>query len=78
LRERALVSVVLTPDDYKIRTHLDHHSFGGCAPVMGKEGVSHRTPIQGLWFIGAQSESKGGVANAMTGACKALKMILKD
>jgi phytoene dehydrogenase-like protein len=76
LRERAQVRVVLTPDDYQARTHLSRHSFGGCAPVMGKEGLSHRTPIQGLWFAGAQSESKGGVANAMSGARKTTRTIL--
>jgi len=75
LRERAQVRVILTPDDFRLRTHQVHHSFGGAAPVMGKEGVPHRTPIRGLWFIGSQSESRGGVAGVMAGARKAIRMI---
>jgi all-trans-retinol 13,14-reductase len=75
LRERARIRIVLTPEDFRARTHQEHHSFGGCAPVMGKEGAPHRTPIQGLWFIGAQSESRGGVANVMAGARKAVRLI---
>jgi all-trans-retinol 13,14-reductase len=75
LRERAQLRVTLTPDDFRVRTHQEHHSFGGCAPVMGKEGAPHRTPIQGLWFIGSQSESRGGVAGVMAGARKAMQMV---
>jgi all-trans-retinol 13,14-reductase len=75
LRERAQLRVTLTPDDFRVRTHQEHHSFGGCAPVMGKEGAPHRTPIQGLWFIGSQSESRGGVAGVMAGARKAIQMV---
>lgn len=75
LRQHVQVQVVMTPDDFKKRTHLAHHSFGGAAPVMGKEKAPHRTPIPGLWFIGAQSESGGGVANVMAGAQKVARMI---
>lgn len=78
LRQHTLVRVVLTPEDFKARTHLKHHAFGGCAPVMGKDGAPHRTPIQGLWFIGAQSESKGGVTNVVVGASKVAKMMLEN
>ena len=73
LRERSQAQVILTPDDFRVRTHQVQHSFGGAAPVMGKEGVPHRTPIRGLWFIGSQSESRGGVAGVMAGARKAIK-----
>lgn len=76
LRQHAQVRVILTPDDFRARTHLAQHSFGGCAPVLGKDGAPHRTPIQGLWFIGAQSESKGGVANVIAGARKVVRLIL--
>jgi all-trans-retinol 13,14-reductase len=78
LRERSRVSVVLTPEDFRARTHTQHHSFGGAAPVMGKEGTPHRTPIKGLWFIGAQSQSRGGVASVMTGAHACVRMILEE
>jgi all-trans-retinol 13,14-reductase len=77
LRERAQVRVVLTPYDFRVRTNQEHHSFGGCAPVMGKAGAPHRTPIRGLWFVGAQSEGNGGVANVIAGTSKAAKMILE-
>ncbi len=77
LRERASVKVVLTPEDFRRRTYQEHHSFGGCAPVMGKEGIPHRTPIAGLWFVGSQSQSGGGVTNVMSGARRAAQMILK-
>ncbi|MBC7227936.1 MAG: NAD(P)/FAD-dependent oxidoreductase [Thermoflexales bacterium] len=77
LRARARVRVVFTPEDFRRRTHQEHHSFGGCAPVMGKAGIPHRTPIPGLWFIGSQSQSGGGVTNVMTGASRTAQMILR-
>jgi phytoene dehydrogenase-like protein len=77
LREHTLTSLVLTPDDFRQRTHLKHHSFGGVPPVIGNKPPAHKTPIQGLWFIGAQSESTGGVLNVMVGAQKVAKRILK-
>jgi len=75
LRERARTTVVLTPDDFRARTLQDRHSFGGRAPVMGKPLIPHHTPIQGLWFVGAQSESGGGVATVMAGSRKAVAMM---
>ncbi len=75
LRSRARVRVILTPENFRQRTHQEHHSFGGCAPVMGKEGIPHRTPIPGLWFIGSQSQSGGGVTNVMVGARRAVRMM---
>jgi phytoene dehydrogenase-like protein len=55
---------------------LEHHGFGGIAPIMGKQNPFHRTPVEGLWFIGAQSESGGGVAGVMVGARNASRRIL--
>ena len=76
LREHARVIVSMTPGDFSQRTHLlDHHSFGGVCPVMGKSGAPHKTPFSGLWFIGAQSETAGGVANVVLGARKAYRQI---
>jgi phytoene dehydrogenase-like protein len=78
LCKHAKVQVALTPVDFRKLTHLDHHAFGGTAPVMGKGGMPHQTPIEGLWFVGAQSESGGGIANVMAGARKtALKILAK-
>jgi all-trans-retinol 13,14-reductase len=78
LRDHTQVQRVLTPLEFKHRTHLAHHAFGGIAPVMGKQSPAHRTPIEGLWFIGAQSESGGGVAGVMIGARNVAKRILKE
>jgi prolycopene isomerase len=78
LRQHAKVVVSLTPVDFALRTYqLDHHSFGGVCPVMGRGGAPHRTPIDGLWFLGAQSETAGGVAGVTVGARTAIKKIRK-
>jgi phytoene dehydrogenase-like protein len=66
---------ILTPEDFRKRTHLEHHAFGGIAPVMGTPHIPHRTPIEGLWFVGAQSETGGGVNNVIPGAYKVTKNI---
>jgi hypothetical protein len=42
---------------------------------MGKSGAPHQTPFAGLWFIGSQSETAGGVPNVVLGARKAFRMI---
>jgi len=76
LRPHTLTSLVMTPDDFRKRTHLKHHSFGGIPPVMGNKAPSFKTPIPGLWFIGAQSESGGGVQNVMLGGQKVAKRIM--
>jgi prolycopene isomerase len=75
LAEHTRLRVVLTPDDFRRRTHLDHHAFGGIAPIMGKSGAPHKTPIEGLWFVGAQSESGGGLPNVIQGAYRTAKKI---
>jgi all-trans-retinol 13,14-reductase len=77
LRAHTLTSLVLTPEDFRQRTHLKHHSFGGIPPVIGNQPPAHKTPIEGLWFIGAQSESTGGVQNVMLGGQKVAKRILE-
>jgi phytoene dehydrogenase-like protein len=77
LRQRTCTRLALTPDDFRRRTHLKHHSFGGLPPVMGNRPPKHKTPIAGLWFIGAQSESAGGVQNVMVGAHAAAQRIIK-
>lgn len=71
LRRHVVHRAVITPEDWRRITHLDHHAFGGLAPVMGRPRVPHQTPIQGLWFIGAQSESGGGVNNVIPAAYQA-------
>ncbi len=57
LRQHTKTRLILTPEDFRRRTHQKHHSFGGVPPVMGNSPPAHKTPIENLWFIGAQSES---------------------
>jgi phytoene dehydrogenase-like protein len=76
LRAHTRSRLVVTPEDFRRRTHLDHHAFGGCPPRLDQAPPRHRTPIRGLWFVGAQSEAFGGVTAAMTGAQKAIAGIL--
>ena len=78
LKEHTVTRLVLTPDDYRQRTHQSHHSFGGVPPVMGNKPPAHQTPITDLWFIGAQSESAGGVLNVMSGGRKVARRILAE
>ncbi len=75
LREHVKVRVVMTPDDFRVRTHMEHHSFGGLAVVMGKPGAPHKTPVDGLWFVGAQSEGGDAVSNGLTATHKVAKRI---
>lgn len=78
LREHIVEQVVFTPEDFRARTLQSHHSFGGCAPVMGKKAVPNRTPVQGLWFVGAQSESGAGIVSVMSGARRISRTILNE
>jgi phytoene dehydrogenase-like protein len=78
LREHTLTRAVLTPADFRTRLHQDHHSFGGTPPIIGNKQPPHRTPIDGLWFIGAQSEGGGGILNVVIGARNVAKRILAE
>ena len=75
LREHIQVRRIMTPQDFRARTHLEHHAFGGIAPVMGAWQVPHETPVEGLWFVGAQSETGGGVNSVMPGAYRTARAI---
>jgi all-trans-retinol 13,14-reductase len=76
LRSHITVQRILTPDDFRAITHLDHHAFGGLAPVMGAWRPPHRTPIKCLWFVGAQSESGGGINGVVPPAHRTAKAIM--
>src|SRR5574344_685260 len=49
--------LIMTADEYRKLTHLDHASFGGLVPHIDKKRIPHETPIRNLYFIGAQSQS---------------------
>jgi all-trans-retinol 13,14-reductase len=78
LREHAKTKVIITPLDFKARIFVERHSFGGLAPIMNQQNPQHLTPIQSLWYIGAQSESGGGVAGVVAGTRKAILKLLKE
>lgn len=68
LRDHTQTRLIMAPPDFRSRIAVDHHSFGGTAPVMGGENIPFQTPIHNLWFVGCQSESTGGIENVMKGA----------
>jgi phytoene dehydrogenase-like protein len=47
IKEHIVEMEVFTPEDFRKLTMQKHHSFGGCAPVMGKKAAPHRTPSRG-------------------------------
>ncbi len=75
LRDHIRTQVIMTPDDFRERTHQDHHAFGGRVPVLGQEAPGYATPVKGLWFIGSQSKSGGGIQSVMVGARDAVRLI---
>ena len=77
LSEHTLTREIITPADFRELTHAEHHAFGGLAPVMGRPNIKHQTPIEGLWFIGQQSESGGGVFNVLPSSYKVARRIIE-
>jgi len=77
LYEGSETKKIMTPDDFKKQINVVRHSFGGTAPVLGQTNPPHKTPIEGLWYIGAYSESGGGVMGVAVGARNVVKMILE-
>ena len=73
LRKHIVSAMVVTPDDFRRMTHLGHHAFGGIAPILNAWKVPHQTPVAGLWFIGAQSESGGGMNAVIPAAWRVAK-----
>ena len=75
LREHVVIRVILTPADFRRMTGVGHHAFGGIAPLMGAWKVPHQTPVEGLWFVGAQSESGGGMNAVIPSAYKVVEKV---
>jgi phytoene dehydrogenase-like protein len=79
LRAHATVSMTLTPREFGEMTHMpEHHSFGGYCPMLGRSGAPHRTPFQGLWFIGSQSESGPGVWTQLISSRKVCRTLSRE
>ncbi|MDD2261015.1 MAG: NAD(P)/FAD-dependent oxidoreductase [Clostridia bacterium] len=70
--------LILTADDYRKLTHLDRNSFGGLVPHISKKSIPHVTPVNALYFIGAQSQSQGGVSSQIRASHKLAKKIIDD
>ena len=77
LRAHAIVRAIVTPEDFRARILADHHAFGGLAPWRGAARIPHQTPIAGLWFVGSQSESGGGINSVIPGAYRTALRIIK-
>lgn len=76
LREHSKTEIIMTPADFRKRLHVDRHSFGGLAPVLGQKNPEANTPIINLWHIGCQNQWGGGVTGTMMGARRAIEQIL--
>ena len=59
---------IMTARDYSKYTHMKKSSFGGVVPIWNQKNPTHKTPIEGLWFVGQQSENAGGLGNVILGA----------
>lgn len=59
---------IMTARDYSEYTHIKKSSFGGVVPIWNQKNPTHKTPIEGLWFVGQQSENAGGLGNVILGA----------
>jgi phytoene dehydrogenase-like protein len=78
LRAHVTERLIMAPPDMCRLAHLDRSSFGGLIPVMGKQRPPHVTPLKGLYFIGAQSESGGGVSTQIRAAHKLAAKITRE
>jgi phytoene dehydrogenase-like protein len=78
LREHEQTRIILTPEEFRNRTYLKSHAFGGTVPHLEIPPPTHETPIENLWFIGAQSQTYGGVTGALTGAENVVNKIISN
>ncbi|HOD92901.1 MAG TPA: NAD(P)/FAD-dependent oxidoreductase [Clostridia bacterium] len=70
--------LIMTALDYRKLTHLDRVSFGGLVPHINKKRIPHVTPVKNLFFIGAQSESGGGVSTQIRSSHLLAKRIIEQ
>jgi len=77
LKEHPRTRVIMTPEDCRRRTHLKRHALSGGTPRVGNPPPRHKTPIDGLWLIGSQSENYGGVPAAIIGANDVVGRVLR-
>lgn len=77
LSEHIVEMQVMTPVELREMTYKKKSAFGGVVPRMGAGGPAHVTCVKGLYFVGAQSESGGGVDAVMKGVMKAFDELCK-
>ncbi len=68
LSEHITEKLIMTAIDYREMTHMKKCSFGGVVPIWNQQNPGYTTPVKGLYFVGQQSESAGGVGAVMNGA----------
>ncbi len=78
LRAHTKTRLIMTPEDFRHRVNVHHHSFGGIPPIIGQKGFAHQTPFTHLFYAGCQSESTGGIANTMKGGQTVASLILEQ
>ena len=68
LSEHITTMKIMTARDYSEYTHMKKSSFGGVVPIWNQKNPPHKTPVEGLWFVGQQSENAGGLGAVIGGA----------
>ncbi len=78
ISEHIVMRTVMTPDDFKQRLHVKHFAFGGLAPEIGKSGIPFITCIENLYYVGAQSQTGGGINRIITETANLTKKLLEN
>lgn len=77
LGKHVVTRKIMTAEDYRRFTHMEKSSFGGVVPIWNQKNPPHMTPVQGLYFVGQQSENAGGVGAVILGARSAYEKAMK-
>ena len=75
LSSHIVTKKIVTAEDYRAMTHMTKSSFGGTVPVWKQQNPPYVTPVKNLIFVGAQSQSGGGVPVVLNGAIDAYKTL---
>ena len=68
LRAHITQMSIITPPYYRRIMHTDRCAFGGVVPISGLRNPPHKTPVEGLYFVGQQSSNMGGVSAVLEGS----------
>ena len=77
LSEHIAAKKIVTAEDYRRLTHMKKSSFGGAVPIWKQRNPPYLTPVKDLIFVGAQSESGGGVPIVLLGAVEAYEKAIR-